>query len=176
MATKKTKYSDYIPVGLVSLLLLVLIGYPVARDKWFPSPPTHTVEWKEKVVEKEKIVEKEVAPTVSINSLHITVDEVIDGRTLKGTIELPLDVRLVNQTIRCVGYDTYDLTELKGLDAKNELAMLVEGADVFGMTGELSRDSEGNVLLTVYVRKNDAVVSVVDRLTEKMMIKPQETE
>lgn len=174
MVTKKSgmKWSDYIPLALFVLFFGVLVGYPVVRDKYFPVVPTHVVEWKEKVVEKERIVEKEVAPTLTINSLKLMVTEVLDGSHLKATIELPLGVHLVDQTIECVGYETYGLNELKGLDAKNELVALLDGdAQCYGMTTDQIRDDEGNILLAVYVRQNDAVIPIAQRLTEKDFVK-----
>lgn len=162
---KNSNWRDWVPAFAFGAFFVSLVAFPYVRDKFFPTSPTHVVEWKDKIVEKEVV--KEVAPTVSINSLRIVVEEVIDGSTLRGTVELPLGIHLVDQTIRCVGYETYVLTELKGLDAKNELALLVTDSECFGMTSTEARDSDGNILLTVYVRKQDQVISVGKRLEEK---------
>lgn len=170
MATIKTKKSikDYVPVGIVILVFSLAVYPSIVKTyipKWAPA---------EKVIEKETIVEKIVrqTPTVSVNTIKVMVDSVTDGDTIHASLQLPLNTTLVNQRVRCLGYDAYELSELNGLEAKNELASLLQDGEVFGMTGDRAEDNFGRVLLTLYVRKQDKVISVAKWMEEHKFTKP----
>jgi hypothetical protein len=116
MTSKKTpsRFKEWLPPLIFGGFFIGLIAIPQLRDKFFPAVTTHIVEWKDKIVqvEKEKVVHER--PTVSVNTVKVTVTQVTDGDTIHAEIELPLGVKLINQRIRCLGYDAYELSELKG--------------------------------------------------------------
>jgi hypothetical protein len=175
MTSKKTpsRFKEWLPPLIFGGFFIGLIAIPQLRDKFFPAVTTHIVEWKDKIVqvEKEKVVHER--PTVSVNTVKVTVTQVTDGDTIHAEIELPLGVKLINQRIRCLGYDAYELSELKGLDAKNELEAICKDGEVFGMTAEHTHDSFGRVLLRLFVRKNDKVIDVANDMTQRGFVKPE---
>lgn len=170
MATNKPKRSikDFIPLAAI-IVIFGIATYPQIVKTYFPSyaPQDKTIE---KIVEVEKIVKQ--TPTVCVDMIKVMVTSVTDGDTVRATLDLPLNVSLVDQRIRCLGYDAYELSELKGLEAKNELATLLADGEVFGMTDKDNFDSFGRVLLHLYVRKNDKVIDVAKWMEEHHFVKP----
>ena len=166
--TNPTKIKDFIPLGIL-IICFGLATYPsiikTYAPKWAPA---------EKVIEKETIVEKIVrqTPTVSVNTLRVIPTRIIDGDSLHCSIELPLSITLVDQRIRCLGYDAYELSELNGLSAKKELETLLDGAEVFGMTDKDQFDDFGRVLLHLYCRKGNQVIDIAKWMEEHKFTKP----
>lgn len=171
MATpKKKSLKDFIPLVLI-VLGFGVVSYPQIIKNYFPQ---WTPEPEAKVIEKEKVVEKIVkqTPTVSVDTIRVNLTSVTDGDTVKATLDLPLNVTLVDQRVRCLGYDAYELSEVNGLAAKEGLASLLEGGDIFGMTDRRSFDDFGRVLLHLYVRKNDKIIDVATWMQEQQFAKP----
>ena len=166
--TKKKPLKDFIPL-IVVVIIFGLVTYPQMVRSYFP-------QWEPKtqVVEKEKVVEKIVkqTPTVSVDTIRVNVTSITDGDTCRATLCLPLNVTLVDQRVRCLGYDAYELSEVNGLAAKEGLASLLDGGDVFGMTDRRPFDDFGRVLLHLYVRKNDKIIDVATWMKEHQFVKP----
>lgn len=152
---------------LIVIVLFGAVAYPSIKQQYFGEIPEKIVE---KVIEKEKVVRDR--PTIAVNSLRVIPIRVIDADTLYATVELPLSVTLVNQRIRCLGYDAYELSEVNGLAAKKEFETLLASGQAYGMTGDRPFDDFGRCLLSIYIRKDNEVISVADWMKEHKFVKP----
>lgn len=162
------KLTDFIGPATLVVFFGAILAYPVARDKFYPAPATEKtiIEYKDRVVEKEKIVEKKVAPTITVNALKVTLIRVIDADTAVFDVELPLHIKLIDQHIRCTGYDGYELSEVKGLAAKEAFENLLKDAEIFIMVDSKERDNFGRILASIFSRKNDKVIKISDVMIE----------
>lgn len=170
IAKPKKSIKDFIPL-LIVVAIFSAATYPQIVKTYFPSyAPEDKIIEKEKVVEVEKIVKQ--TPTVSLNTLKASVVRIIDADTFVADLCLPLDITLEDQHIRCLGYDGYELSEVKGQAAKQELEALFKDGEIFIMVGEQKRDSFGRVLAQVYCRKQDKVISAESWMVEHNFVKP----
>jgi endonuclease YncB( thermonuclease family) len=130
------------------------------------------VEWKDKIVEveKEKVVHER--PTVSINSLKVTLIRVIDADTAVFDIELPLHLKMIDQHIRCTGYDGFELSEVNGLAAKQAFEDLLKDSDIYIIIDPKEKDNFGRILAAVFCRKNDKIIPVAEYMTSHSFSKP----
>lgn len=170
--TKKKSLKDFIPL-IVVVIIFGLVTYPQIVRSYFPQ---WTPELEAKVIEKEKVVEKIVkqTPTVSVDTLKLSLIRIIDADTFVADVYLPLSITLEDQHIRCLDYDGVELNDVKGLAAKNELESLLTDSDIFIMVGEQKneRDSFGRILGRAYCRKQDKIIPVSEWMKSKGYSKP----
>lgn len=130
-------------------------------------------------------VQVEVPP-----KLHpFTVERVLDGDTVQGTITLGWDVQLSNQMVRCLSYDAWETSKrrrsvtvtdeeiVKGKAATAYLETLTANG-VWVEAGERSRDNYGRVLGELYVAREGRLYAVADlmRAAGHCRVDPDETE
>lgn len=92
---------------------------------------------------------------------HIKVERVIDGDTIVGDIVLPWKVTLRDQHIRCLGYDAWEMRDLKGLAARKALVDLLKDGELYGSYDKDNDiDNFGRPLSYLYVKKGDTFTDI----------------
>lgn len=117
------------------------------------------------------------SPIYGEDGFPLTNISVYDGDTIKATINFPLNISLVDQPIRLLGYDAPEISRvrrtvsieddelIRGVSAKNALSTILSSSKVYIKFGDRERDNYGRVLGELYIKSGDKLESVSTIMT-----------
>lgn len=115
-----------------------------------------------------------------IGAYPLQIKRVKDGDTLVGTIKLPWNTGLIDVSIRCAGYDAFEITKKRksviftdneienGQRASNYLKELILNSTNFCISPSTNQfDCYGRVFGFVYLKINNVYIDLAHHMIEK---------